>query len=201
MANAIFGMNPDAHTALPTDIQLYGLVLMGGQSRRMGRDKSGIIYHQKPQREHLTDLLAPRCERVYWSVNQAQHNRLTYSHLLLDSDPNNGPLGGLLTAFQTHPAAAWLVVPCDLPNLDSPALTALLAGRNSTAVATAFWDSNHRGPEPLVSLWEPTAGLLLARFYQSGHRSPRRFLTENGVHLLEAPGGKVFENVNTPTPS
>ncbi|MBO0938501.1 NTP transferase domain-containing protein [Fibrella sp. HMF5335] len=169
---------------------------MGGQSSRMGRDKSGIVYHQKPQREHLTDLLTPLCERVYWSVNQTQYNQLNYKYLLVDNEPKNGPLTGLLTACQTHPAAAWLVVPCDLPHLDSPTLSALLAGRNQTAVATAFRDSDHRGPEPLVSIWEPTAGPLLAQFYQTGQRSPRRFLLENGVHLLNAPGGNVFENVN-----
>ena len=88
------------------------------------------------------------------------------------------------------------MVPCDLPNLDTPTLLTLLQGRNASAIATAFWDSEHRGPEPLVSIWEPTAGPLLTRFYQSGQRSPRRFLTENGVHLLEPPGGGVFENVN-----
>ncbi len=169
---------------------------MGGQSTRMGRDKSGIIYHQKPQREHLTDLLAPLCETVYWSVNQAQFNTLNYSYLLLDSAPQTGPLGGLTTAFQTHPNAAFLVVPCDLPNLGTPTLLTLLAGRNTSAIATAFWDSDRRGPEPLVSIWEPAAGPVITRFYQSGQRSPRRFLLENGVHLLDAPGGNVFENVN-----
>ncbi|MBO0933694.1 molybdenum cofactor guanylyltransferase [Fibrella aquatilis] len=189
-------MNPDADLASGRLIPLYGLVLMGGQSRRMGRDKSGIVYHQKPQREHLTDLLAPLCERVYWSVNQSQFNQFTYSHLLLDNQPDSGPLGGLVTAFQTYPNAAWLVVPCDLPNLDTPTLSALLMGRNPSAIATAFWDSDHRGPEPLVSLWEPTAGPLLTHFYQSGQRSPRRFLLDHNVHLLTAPGGRVFENVN-----
>ena len=188
-------MNPD-NLASGDATPLYGLVLIGGQSTRMGRDKSGLVYHQKPQREHLTDLLAPLCETIYWSVNQGQFNQLNYSHLLLDLAPQTGPLGGLVTAFQTHPNAPFLVVPCDLPNLDTPTLLTLLQGRNASAIATAFWDSEHRGPEPLVSIWEPTTGPLLTRFYQSGQRSPRRFLTENGVHLLEPPGGGVFENVN-----
>jgi molybdenum cofactor guanylyltransferase len=189
-------MNLEPEVASMTRVPLYGLVLMGGQSTRMGRDKSGLIYHQKPQREHLTELLASLCDTVYWSVNKEQFNSLDYSHILLDSAAQTGPLGGLTTAFQTHPNAAFLVVPCDLPNLDTPTLLTLVAGRNTSAIATAFWDNEHRGPEPLVSIWEPAAGSLLTRFYQSGQRSPRRFLLENGVHLLESPGGNVLENVN-----
>lgn len=194
-------MNPEPETAPTSPTPLFGLVLMGGQSTRMGRDKSGIVYHRKPQREHLTELLLPLCKTVYWSVNETQFNSLNYNHLLLDLTPQTGPLGGLATALQTHPNAAFLVVPCDLPNLSTPTLLTLLEGRNPLAVATAFWDSDHRGPEPLVSIWEPAAGPLLSRFYASGQRSPRRFLVENGVHLVESPGGQVFENVNLPTPS
>jgi molybdenum cofactor guanylyltransferase len=176
---------------------LNGLVLMGGQSRRMGRDKSGIVYHEKPQREHLTELLTPFCENVYWSVNQGQCAALTYPLMLPDTYPEAGPLGGLLTAMTTYPQAAWLVVPCDLPNLDAATLGTLLAGRNAQAIATAFWDGDRSGPEPLVSLWEPAAGLSLRPFFEAGHRSPRRFLLEHGAWLLEPPARYVFENVNT----
>jgi molybdenum cofactor guanylyltransferase len=175
---------------------LYGLVLMGGQSSRMGRDKSGIVYHDKPQCEHLTDLLARFCENVYWSVNQQQYDALTYPQMLLDTYPQAGPLGGLLTALGTYPEAAWLVVPCDLPNLDAATLGTLVTGRNPQAVATAFWDSDHSGPEPLVSLWESAAGRLLRDFFEKGNRSPRRFLVENKAWLLDAPDARVFENRN-----
>lgn len=175
---------------------LYGLVLMGGQSTRMGRDKSGIVYHGQPQRDHLTELLSPFCNRVYWSVNQTQFATLTYPGMLLDTYPLAGPLGGLLTAMTTYPEAAWLVVPCDLPRLTAETLGTLLAGRSRTAVASAFWDSHHSGPEPLVSLWEPAAGTLLQTYFEQGNRSPRRFLMQHDAHLLDAPDYAVFENVN-----
>lgn len=183
---------------MTAEVPLYGLVLMGGQSTRMGRDKSGIIYHDKPQRDHLTDLLSPFCESVYWSVNQTQFDALTYPRMLLDTYPQAGPLGGLLTAMTAYPAAAWLMVPCDLPRLDSHTLGTLLAGRNRLSVATVFWDSHHSGPEPLVSVWEPAAGTLLQTAFLGGERSPRRFLQVNGVTLLTSPNASVFLNINSP---
>lgn len=181
---------------MTADVPLYGLVLMGGQSTRMGRDKSGIVYHGQPQRDHLTALLSPFCASVYWSVNQTQFAALTYPRMLLDTYPQAGPLGGLLTAMTTYPEAAWLVVPCDLPRLDSHTLGTLLAGRSRLSVATAFWDSDQRGPEPLVSLWEPASGTLLRTYFEQGNRSPRRFLIQQNAHLIEAPDAAAFENVN-----
>lgn len=177
---------------------LLGLVLMGGQSTRMGQDKSGLVYHDKPQREHLTDLLTPFCDRVFWSVNQAQYAALTYPDRLLDTYPQAGPLGGILTALTTYPTAAWLVVPCDLPNLNAQTLGTLVAGRDASAVGTAFWDSDHSGPEPLVSIWEPRAGTLLRAFFSAGKLSPRRFLMQHGVHCLEGYDANSFANVNAP---
>lgn len=175
-----------------------GLVLMGGQSHRMGQDKSGLAYHGKPQRDHLTDLLSPFCDRVIWSVNEPQHATLTYPDRLLDLYPQSGPLGGILTAFATYPDAAFLVVPCDLPLLDEKTISTLMAGRNRAAPATAFWDGDHCGPEPLVSVWEPAAGPLLRSYFGQGHRSPRQFLRQHGAHLLNAPDVNAFRNANTP---
>ena len=189
--------------ALPTNVPdnpvapVWGLVLMGGQSTRMGQDKSSLAYHGKPQREHLTDLLARvGCERIYWSVNEVQYNALIYSQMLSDTYPETGPLGGLLTAFDTYPDVAWLMVPCDLPRLDSGTLQTLLLSRNPGTLATAFWSVDGSSPEPLVSLWEPSAGPLLRTWFRAGNRSLRQFMKQHPVRLLNVPDALVFENVN-----
>lgn len=176
---------------------VWGLVLMGGRSTRMGQDKSALRYHGKPQREHLTDLLrVAGCKQVYWSVNKTQHNELTNSQMLPDIHPETGPLGGLLTAFDTYPDVAWLIVPCDLPRLDLGTLQTLLLNRNPTDYATAFRCVDGLGPEPLVSLWEPLVGPMLRTWFRAGNRSLRRFMMQHSVRLLNVPDARVFENVN-----
>ncbi|ARK13830.2 NTP transferase domain-containing protein [Fibrella sp. ES10-3-2-2] len=189
-------MKTSHHVPNTTIPVVYGLVLMGGQSTRMGQDKSALDYHGNPQREYLTDLLIPLCTAVYWSVNEVQATALSYTNRLVDAYPQTGPLGGLLTAFETYPDVAWLIVPCDLPRLDAGTLEILLQHRNPAAMATAFWDADHSGPEPLVSLWEPQAGPVLHAWFQAGNRSPRRFLSTHTATLLDAPDTRVFENVN-----
>ena len=51
---------------------LYGLVLAGGRSTRMGQDKSLISYHGKAQREYMADLLGQWCSRTFISCRGDQ---------------------------------------------------------------------------------------------------------------------------------
>ncbi len=187
---------PPSNALLTEPPAVYGLVLMGGQSTRMGQDKSALNYHGKPQREQLTDLLSACCQAVYWSVNETQFSALTDKQMLLDAYPETGPLGGLLTAFDTHPAVAWLIVPCDLPLLDLTTLQTLLSNRNPATLATACWNADRTGAEPLVSLWEPAAGPVLRTWFRAGNRSPRQFLSTHAVTMIDAPDSSVFDNVN-----
>ncbi|WP_266368368.1 NTP transferase domain-containing protein [Tellurirhabdus rosea] len=179
---------------------VYGLVLAGGQSSRMGTDKGRLDYHGKPQREYALDLLRPLCEKVFLSVNEKQRAELADSPLNLVPDTflDLGPLGGILSAFRQQPDAAWLVVACDLPLLSEKTLRVLVEKRNPSKMATAFYDSDHRFPEPLISLWEPRAYPTLLQFLAMGFSCPRKALINSDVQLLDAPDVREFANANDP---
>jgi molybdopterin-guanine dinucleotide biosynthesis protein A len=180
---------------------LNGLVLIGGKSIRMGQDKSVLAYHDKPQREHLTDLLQAYCNTVFWSVNANQAAELANLEqpMITDAFDNIvGPLNGILSAFQVMPDAAWLVVACDMPLLTAQSIHALVAGRDPAKHATAFYDSDGRFPEPLLSIWEPSIWPVLQKAIAEGAYSPRRILMMNDVHLLTAPNIHELVNINDP---
>jgi len=180
---------------------LNGLVLIGGRSLRMGQDKAQLVYHDKPQRDHLTELLRPYCQTVYWSVNAEQIDTLQPSGmpLLLDvENPRPGPLNGILAALNHDPTVAWLVVACDMPLLTDQSLRALVAGRNPACLATAFYDTDGRYPEPLLCIWEPASGPVVRDAFNSGMVSPRKLLMLNQTTLLPAPDSRELTNVNSP---
>lgn len=179
---------------------LLGLVLTGGKSTRMGRDKATLAYHGKPQREYASDLLATYCQAVYWSVNAGQATELAGKPqpYITDSFLGLGPMGGILSAFRQQPNAAWLVVACDLPLLSEKSLDALVSGRNRSKMATAFLDSDLRFPEPLVSIWEPRAYATLLQFLAMGYSCPRKALINSDIALLTPPDVQEFTNVNDP---
>jgi molybdopterin-guanine dinucleotide biosynthesis protein A len=171
---------------------LNGLILAGGRSTRMEQDKGLINYHGKPQQEYLVDLLKPYCKEIFISSKENKKQNTITDHFDLDS-----PLNGILSAFHFDPAVAWLTVPVDMPHLNSKAIEFLLRHRDPKKVATCFFDSDGKLPEPLVTIWEAKSKPLLFDYYNSGGFSPRKFLEENDVQLLQAPDPKILQNINT----
>ena len=88
------------------------------------------------------------------------------------------PLNGILTAFAHDSIAAWLTVPVDMPLIDVEIIAYLLKKRDTNKVATCFFDSDGKNPEPLITIWEPRAYPLLLSFQKSGKISPRDFLKQ-----------------------
>lgn len=175
---------------------INGLVLAGGKSSRMGRDKSLLKIHAQPQRQHLFNLLSGFCVEVYLSCKDATDIPAEL-HPIADQFQIDSPLNGILSAFTRHPDAAWLAVAVDMPLVDAAAIDFLIKNRRHDKAATCFLDSDDRKPEPLLTLWEPRAFPLLMTFYKQGNISPRQFLMENNINLLTASDKKVLSNVNS----
>lgn len=166
----------------------------------MGQDKSQLVYHGKPQREYLTDLLRPYCSAVFWSVNADQAAELPVSNqpIILDAFGWPGPLNGILSAFRHDPTSAWLVVACDMPLLTTRSFDALTNGRNLAKLATVFYDSDGHLPEPLLGIYEPAFSPILERAVVEKQYSPRQLLQQNDVQLLTAPDVRELSNINDP---
>ena len=188
---------------LQTDLQqtispLNGLVLAGGKSQRMGKDKGLIEYHGKAQREYMADLLNGFCETTFLSVRQGQSIPATNYSTIEDQFLGLGPFGAIASAFLKYPNHAWLVVACDLPLLDQTTLQHLVAHRNTSTIATAFNSPVNEFPEPLIAIWEPKSYPILLQFLTQGYSCPRKVLINSDVHLLDAPNGEKLMNVNHP---
>jgi molybdenum cofactor guanylyltransferase len=100
--------------------ETYGLVLCGGNSNRMGTDKSMLQYYSKPQRYHVYNMLLPFCEKVFISCNKEQATNIDAGYNFIEDAPlynNIGPMAALLSAFTLHPQKNLLLIGCDYPFL------------------------------------------------------------------------------------
>ncbi len=174
---------------------LYGLVLAGGFSKRMGKDKALLCYHKKTQAEIGFKLLSSFCDKVFLSRRKDQ--KKIDLPLLYDEFLNMGPLGGILTAMKTHPEAAWLILACDLPFMDTITLDNLLQKRNPFKFATAY-PSDDGLPEPLCTIYEPKSYSLLLKCLGLGYMCPRKALMHFPIHLITPVSKQSLCNVNAP---
>ena len=181
-------------------IPLNGLLLAGGQSRRMGQDKATLSYGGRTQPERTAELLRERCDETFLSLrtDQSPPPEVADLPIIRDSVSGAGPLTGILSAFAQAPDAAWLVSACDLPFLDFATLDHLLAQRDHARIATAYRSAHDGLPEPLCAVYEPHALPVLEDFLARDARCPRKILINTEPFLLDLPNPRALDNVNTP---
>jgi len=180
--------------------RIHGLVLAGGRSSRMQRDKAAIEFRAgETQLDAAMKLLTPRVSKAFVSVRADQKDdpaRSRYPHIV-DRGDIEGPIAGISAAFSIYPDMAWLVLACDLPFLDDTTLETLLLARDPSFEATAYISSHDGLPEPLCAIYEPGARKGLLAQVAAGRNCPRKFLINAHTQLLKQPNPRALDNVNT----
>lgn len=181
---------------------IYGLLLVGGASRRMGRDKALLTYHGgTTQLERSAALLQSVCERTFVSQRPDQdYPTPAAAEIIYDSVREiNGPLCGILSAMRQHPAAHWLVLACDLPYLETGTLRKLVHSFEQTTPQLTAYRSAHDGlPEPLCAIYPAgTADQLQALAEKLGKHCPRKLLIVQEATLIEQDDPRSLDNINT----
>ena len=175
---------------------LYGLILAGGRSKRMGSDKVGLSYRGISQAEYYFNLLQEHCQQTYLSRSSLQEG---FSHfpVIEDCYQGLGPIGGILSAFHRHPHAAWLVQACDMPFVNQEALIQLLEERNPFRLATCFFNSKKKWPEPLLAIYEKKAAYKLGTYLARGIKCPKKILSHSPIQCVRPNDSTILDNINT----
>ena len=178
---------------------LYGLVLAGGKSSRMGQDKGALQYHGQSQGQYLYKLLAKYCTKTFVSCRNDQESS---SHLrelpqIHDRVIDMGPAGGILSAMLTYPEARWLVMACDLPLVDDHHIQHLILNSHPLSLVSGHVDLEGL-PEPLSAIYRPEFKHKLFHFFGLGIQCPRKMLLNSLFHPLNNPDVGKLLNANTP---
>jgi molybdopterin-guanine dinucleotide biosynthesis protein A len=183
-----------------SDRPLFGLVLAGGESRRMGRDKALLRQGGLSQLARTVALLDDVTDKVFVSTRAEQRDEPERSRYpqIVDRYEAIGPVAGILSAMDEYPDVDWLVVACDLPNVDASTLEALLERRADERPFTAFVSSHDGLPEPLCALYRTGSDAIIRGFVEGGIICPRKIMIRSDTELLEQPDPAALDNVNTP---
>jgi molybdopterin-guanine dinucleotide biosynthesis protein A len=165
----------------------------------MGRDKAFVEIDGVPMARRVADALAGAgCSTVVAIGGDADGLATLGLSTLPDGWPGEGPVGGVRTALVGFPdATAIVVVACDTPWLDAPAVRSLvqaLVGDASAQVAVAHTDR----VEPLCAAWRPAALAELAAAMDAGERRLHAVVGALVAHRVSVPLD-ALRNVNAPT--
>ncbi len=174
---------------------VQGLVLAGGKSSRMGKDKTKLVYHGKIQCDFTVEMLQNNLLGTYVSV---AHNQELSSHeIIQDKFIGLGVFGAICSAFQHDPNKAWLVLATDLPFVNDEIVQLLLRNRNPKKMATAIKGKSKEFVEPLITIYEPKAYPILLSYLAQGYSCPRKVLINSDVEIIEV-NDAIIRNINTP---
>lgn len=179
---------------------LWGLVLAGGKSRRMGSDKASLVNNGETQLARAVRLLESHLERVYVSSAQDQVDdplRSAYKNIV-DAYDDLGPVAGILSAMDAHPEVSWLVLACDLPEIDATTIRFLVENASVESHASAYRSVIDELPEPLCAIYRPSARAVIEQFVGNGFKCPRKMLINSPTCILEQPVPGALHNINSP---
>jgi len=179
-----------------------GIILAGGQSRRMGRDKALIDFQGKPIIAHVIDTLRTLVQDVVVVSNRSNSYDLLGAHVVADYDPPCGPLGGIAAGLQAMDSELAIVVACDMPFLNVSLLRWLIdQAEGYDAVVPQTGDEY----EPLHAIYRRTCYNPIARRIEQGDRRVISFFADVRLRPIKEaawraidPAGRSLVNLNTP---
>ncbi len=159
------------------------LVVCGGQSSRMGTDKSMLRYYEKPQRYHVYDMAAAFCKEVYISCNTVQAKTIEDGYNSITDDKkftDIGPMAALLTGADLFPEKNILIIGCDYPLLRIEDIMGF-SEKCGGSKPVAFYNKNAGFFEPLLAWYPHLLFGKLSSSYEKQQYSLQHFLKENNA--------------------
>ena len=176
---------------------ITALLLCGGKGARLGgQDKPLLSLGSDKIIDHLLTRLKPQTGEIVISCSRNVARYEAYeSRIVVDEAPDEGPLGGLQSAFKAVNTEWALTCPGDIPFLTSELVTRLSLDAERQGVAVPFADNERQN---LCLLINRKRRNELVAFYAQGGRAVKRWLDIASIQSTDLSElGSSFFNVNT----
>ncbi len=178
---------------------MTGVVLVGGKSRRFGRDKVLSEFKGTPLLDHVVGVLRP----LFDEVILVGHRRkgLERHRVFEDIRPGCGPLGGIYTALHATSAEHCFVCAADMPHMNPGFISHMTSLADDHDIILPVWS---KGREPLHAVYRRTVLPLVEELLAKGcfkifslvEQVDTLFIPEDVIRRYGDPA-VMFSNINT----
>ncbi|WP_416151576.1 molybdenum cofactor guanylyltransferase [Salipaludibacillus sp. HK11] len=151
-------------------IRLTGILLAGGKSSRMGRNKALLLIDGQKNITRLKEKVGRVTEELYLVSNDPKSYEFLQLPIVEDKQKNQGPLAGIEAGLKNGNSAWKLVVACDLPFFNAKVVEVLVEKAKLHPNAQAVVPIIHGRQHPLFALYHQSALATVKECLDEGER-------------------------------
>ncbi len=178
---------------------ITGIILAGGKSKRMGKEKGLVELHGKKLISYVIEVLKPVVGKIIISSNSNAYHDKDYE-VIADIYPDSGPMGGIYSCLQHSSTQKNLVVSCDIPFITRSLLKNILAFSNDYNLIVPW--HGKKLYEPLCAYYDKKLlGVLFEFITRKHYRIPDVFKEVKfkafDLNLFSGYDKDLFLNINS----
>lgn len=175
--------------------EVGAVVLAGGQSNRMGQDKSLMRLLGETLIEHVVRQLQPILDEVLIGANDAGRFGFLNLKVIADQVPDQGPLMGIASCLFKSSFDLNFVTGCDIPEMNQAFIEKMIIeAEGFDLVMPRHADGR---VEPLFAVYRKSVAEPAQALLSEGKRKIADLLPRVRVKYVEMPGGEWYRNLNT----
>ena len=179
--------------------KISGIILAGGESRRMGKDKSKILYKDKPLIEYPIDLFRNYCNEIIISGDINKYADYVFTKIPDEVD-RKGPLSGIYSCIKASKNILNIVTTCDMPFLSKELIEHIIDNSEGADLIIPY---HHTHYEPLCAIYTKNLIPVIENLFSKKDYSPlslipiantRKLILDESLGFYQK---DIFTNINT----
>jgi len=150
--------------------QATAIIMAGGASQRMGKDKAMLPINGQPMIEVICEKLHDHFEQILISAADSKKYEFLGFEIVPDKVVGQGPLIGIASALDASLNEINFVIACDIPQVDTEAVRKLLTEANKCKADIIVPITGDRKYEPLFAIYRKSALSAINNLISSGGR-------------------------------
>ncbi len=171
------------------------IVLAGGKSQRMGKDKSLISISGRPLIELIADQLKRNFENILISSNATNKFDFLELPVVNDSRPDCGPLMGILSALNASKTDLNFITSCDAPNIFLPYVRKMLKAADKYDLVIPRYSNGK--VEPLFAIYRKNVAEHCEDLLNRRHYKISGLFDRVRTKFLPFEASEWYQNLNT----